>query len=237
MTTSAVRVEVSETLIFSSATFSLFSLALYPPVTAANARPKIPVAPVCGLFLSGTPNAADVDCDVTGNRGFESLDLTSNDDFAIPNVKGAVAMLQVAPLPLALPNRLLEDTSDAAEDFMLPKPPKVRPDEVGCSAPAIRLNSTLELVLVAVAFEGLCATLLLKPGPNVGFGGCDCANNEEDVEGPVAKILLEDVELKEASVLDSVFPKPDPKTLLVDGIMAVPVSSERKGFICCYIFI
>ncbi len=164
--TRAVRVEVSKPLIFSSAIFSLFSFALWTPVAAANARPKIPVVPVCGLLL--TPNVAELDCDV-GNRGFEALDFTSNDGLAIPNVKGFEALLTVVSLPLALPKVLLEGTSAEAEDPRLVKPPNVKLLEGGCLTAAPRLKSILEPVLAVDASKELDATLLLKPDPKTGF--------------------------------------------------------------------
>lgn len=166
--TSAVRVEISKPLIFSSANFSLFSFALWTPVAAANARPKIPVVPVCGLFTLLTPNVAELDCDV-GNRGFEALDLTSNDGLAIPNVKGFVALLPDVSLPLALPKMLLEGTSAEAEDLRLLKPPNVKLPEGGCLTAAPRLKSILEPVLAVDVSKELDTTLLLKPEPKTGF--------------------------------------------------------------------
>lgn len=94
--TSAVRLEVSKPRIFSSATVSLFSFAVWPAVAAANARPKLPVVPVRGLLAFPVPNIAEVDCDTIGNKGFESLDLTSNDGRdKVPNGKGVAALLPV----------------------------------------------------------------------------------------------------------------------------------------------
>lgn len=167
--TSAVRLEVSKPLIFSSATFSLFSFALWPAAAAANARPKIPVVPVCGLFAFPTPNTDEVDCDVIGNKGFEPLDLTSNDGLGnAPNVKGVPALLPVVPLPLALPKLLLEDTSVEADDPRLLKLPNVKLLEGGCLTAVLRLKRILELVLAADASKEVKAALLLKVEPKTG---------------------------------------------------------------------
>ena len=229
--TNAVRLEVSKPRIFSSAAFSLFSFALWPAVAAANARPKIPVAPLCGLFAFPAPNTDEVDCGVIGNKGFESLDLTSNDGLGnAPNVKGVVALSPVDSLLLASPKLLLEETSVEADDPRLLKPPNVKLSEDGCLTTAPRLKRLLELaVLARVASMEVKEAFWLKAAPKTGVEAWDDVINEVVWE-PVAKMftgVLENAELTETSFLDSLLSNPDPKTLLVDGITAVVASPEK----------
>lgn len=221
---SAVRLEVSKPLIFSSALFSLFSFAVWPAVASANAWPKIPLAPVCAFLAFLVPNTDEVDCDIIGNKGFESLDLTSNDGLGkAPNVKGVAALLLVVSLPLAIPKLLLVETSVEPEDTKLPKLPKGKLLEDGCLTAPLRLKRLLELeVLARGAFMD---AFLLKTVPKTGVEAWDGATNEV-VCGPVAKIP-EDTAVTETSALDSLFPNPELKMLLVDRTTAVVASPEK----------
>lgn len=207
--TSAVRLEVSKPRTFSSATVSLFSFAIRPAVAAANARPKLPVVPVCGLFAFLVPNTEEVDCDTIGNKGLDSLDLTSNDVAAL---LPAVSLLLVSPKPL------LDETFVEADDPRLLKLPNGKVVEDGCVAATLRLNTLLELEVLArgTAME-VEAAFWLKTVPKTGV---------EAWVGPAAK-MLGDAVLTETSALDSLFPNPKPKTLLVDGTMAEELSPEK----------
>lgn len=217
--TSAVRLEVSKPRTFSSATVSLFSFAIRPAVAAANARPKLPVVPVCGLFAFLVPNTKEVDCDTIGNKGFDSLDLTSNDGIGnAPNVKGVAALLPAVSPLLVSPKLLLDETFVEADDPRLLKLPNGKLVEDGFVAAAVRLNRLLELEVLArdTAME-LTAAFWLKTVPKTGV---------EAWSGPAAK-MLGDAVLTETSALDSLFPNPKPKTLLVDGTMAEELSPEK----------
>lgn len=212
--TSAVRLEVSKPRTFSSATVSLFSFAIRPAVAAANARPKLPVVPVCGLFAFLVPNTKEVDCDTIGNKGFDSLDLTSND--GIGNAPSA--LLPAVALLLVSPKLLLDETFVEADDPRWLKLPNGKLVEDGFVATAVRLNRLLELEVLArdTAME-LTAAFWLKTVPKTGV---------EAWVGPAAK-MLGDAVLTETSALDSLFPNPKPKTLLVDGTMAEELSPEK----------
>lgn len=212
--TSAVRLEVSKPRTFSSATVSLFSFAIRPAVAAANARPKLPVVPVCGLFAFLVPNTKEVDCDTIGNKGFDSLDLTSND--GIGNAPSA--LLPAVALLLVSPKLLLDETFVEADDPRLLKLPNGKLVEDGFVATAVRLNRLLELEVLArdTAME-VTAAFWLKTVPKTGV---------EAWVGPAAK-MLGDAVLTETSALDSLFPNPKPKTLLVDGTMAEELSPEK----------
>lgn len=212
--TSAVRLEVSKPRTFSSATVSLFSFAIRPAVAAANARPKLPVVPVCGLFAFLVPNTEEVDCDTTGNKGFDSLDLTSND--GIGNAPSA--LLPAVALLLVSPKLLLDETFVEADDPRWLKLPNGKLVEDGFVAAAVRLNRLLELEVLArdTAME-VTAAFWLKTVPKTGV---------EAWVGPAAK-MLGDAVLTETSALDSLFPNPKPKTLLVDGTMAEELSPEK----------
>ena len=224
---SAVRLEVSKPLIFSSALFSLFSFALWPAVASAIAWPKIPLVPDCDLFAFLAPNIDEVDCDIIGNKGFESLDLTSNDGLGnAPNVRGVAALSLVVSLPLAPPKLLLEETSVEPEDARLLKLPKGKLLEDGCLMAPPRLKRLLELeVLARDAFMDVKAAFLLKTVPKTGVEAWDGARNEVVCE-PVAK-MLEDTVVTETSALDSLFPNPELKMLFVDGTTAVVTSPEK----------
>lgn len=212
--TSAVRLEVSKPRTFSSATVSLFSFAIRPAVAAANARPKLPVVPVCGLFAFLVPNTKEVDCDTIGNKGFDSLDGIGN----TPNVKGVAALLPAVSPLLVSPKLLLDETFVEADDPRLLKLPNGKLVEDGFVAAAVRLNRLLELEVLArdTAME-LTAAFWLKTVPKTGV---------EAWSGPAAK-MLGDAVLTETSALDSLFPNPKPKTLLVDGTMAEELSPEK----------
>lgn len=160
---------MSKPLIFSSATFSFFSFALWPAVAAANARPNTPVVPVCGLFAFPVPNI-DEDCDVIGNNGFELLDLTSNGGLGNdPNVKGAPALSPVISFLLASSKLLLEEAWVEAADPRLLKPPNVKLVEGGCLAASPRYKRLLELeVLDRGAFREVKAAFLLKAKSKAG---------------------------------------------------------------------
>ena len=90
--TKAVRLAVPKPLIFSSASFSLFSFA-WLSVAMANVRPKIPD---CGLFDLVEVNA-EADCDIFGKRGFETaeelFEFPSSGIPAVPNVKAVALVL------------------------------------------------------------------------------------------------------------------------------------------------
>ena len=225
--TSAVRLEVSKPLIFSSALFSLFSFALSPAVAAANARPKIPLVPVCGLFAFLAPNIDEVDCDVIGNTGFESLDLTSNDGLGnAPNVKCVAALSPVVSLRLASPKLLLEETSVEPEDTRLLKLPKGKLLEDGSLTAPPTLKRLLELeVLARDEFTVGKVAFLLKIVLKTGVEAWDGAMKEVVCE-PVPK-MLEDAVVTETSALDSLFPNPEPKMLTVDGTTTLVASPEK----------
>ena len=183
------------------------------------ARPKFPVVPVCSLFAFPVPNNGEVDCDTIGNKGFDSLDLTSNDGFGkAPNVKGVATLLPVSSILLVSPKLLLDETFVEANDPRLLKLPNGKLVEDGCVAAALRLNKLLELEVLArdTAMEAEAA-FWLKTVPKTGV---------EAWGGPAAK-MLGDAVLTEKSTLDSLFPNPKPKTLLVDGTTAEELSPEK----------
>lgn len=174
------------------------------------------------MFAFPAPNVDEVDCDIIGNKGFESLDLTSNDGLGnAPNVKGEAALSPVVSLPLAPPKLLLEETSVEPEDPRLLKLPKVKLLEGDCWTAAPRLKRLLELdVLARDAFMEVKAAFLLKTVPKTGVKAWDGAMNEVVCE-PVAK-MLEGAVVTETPALGSLFPNPEPKMLLVDGTTASP---------------
>lgn len=210
--TSAVRLEVSKPRTFSSATVSLFSFAIRPAVAAANARPKLPVVPVCGLFVFLVPNTEEVDCDTIGNKGFDSL------DDGLGNAPNVAALLPAVSLLLVSPKLLLDETFVEADDPRLLKLPNGKLVEDGFVAAAVRLNRLLELEVLArdTAME-VTAAFWLKTVLKTGV---------EAWVGPAPK-MLGDAVLTETSALDSLFPNPKPKTLLVNGTMAEELSPEK----------